>query len=39
VPDNTDMIVKTELAMIGELRKVLKRLYYPLQVMLVRARW
>jgi putative transposase len=39
VPDNSDMIAKPELAMIGELRKVLKRLHYPLEVMLVRARW
>jgi putative transposase len=39
VPDNNDMIVKTELAMIGELRKVLKRLHYPLEVMLVCVRW
>ena len=27
------------MAMIGELRKVLKRLHYPLEVMLVSARW
>ena len=33
------MIGKTELAMIGELRKVLKRLHYPLEVMLVCSRW
>ena len=33
------MIVKTELVMIGALRKVLKRLHYPLEVMLVCARW
>ena len=33
------MIVKTELVMIGELRKVLKRLHYPLEVLLVCARW
>ena len=33
------MIVQTDLVMIGELRKVLKRLYYPLEVMLVCARW
>ena len=33
------MIVQTELAMIDELRKVLKRLHYPLEVMLVCARW
>lgn len=29
----------TETAMIPELRKVLKRLHYPLEVMLVCARW
>ena len=39
MPDNKEMIVKTDLAMIGELRKVLKRLHYPLEVMLVCARW
>ena len=39
MPDNKEMIVKTELAMIGELRQVLKRLHYPLEVMLVCARW
>ena len=33
------MIVKTELMMTGELCKVLKRLHYPLEVMLVCARW
>lgn len=33
------MIVKTKLAMIGELRKVLKRLHYSLEVMLVYVRW
>ena len=37
VADNNDIIVKTDLAMIGELRKVLKRLHYPLEVMLVCA--
>ena len=37
--DNNEMIVKTELAMIDELRKELKRLHYPLEVMLVCARW
>ena len=37
MPDNKEMIVKTDLAMIGELRKVLKRLHYPLEVMLERA--
>jgi transposase-like protein len=30
---------KTNTAMIPELRKVLKRLHYPLEVMLVCARW
>ena len=39
MPDNKEMIVKTELAMIDELRQVLKRLHYPLEVMLVCARW
>ena len=39
MPDNKAMILKTDLAMIGELRKVLKRLHYPLEVMLVCARW
>ena len=39
MPDNKEMILKTDLAMIGELRKVLKRLHYPLEVMLVCARW
>jgi putative transposase len=38
VPDNNNMIVKAESAMTGELRKVLKRLHYPLEVMLVCAR-
>ena len=37
--DNNEMIMQTELVMIGELRKVLKRLHYPLEVMLVCARW
>jgi hypothetical protein len=32
------MIVKPEWTMIGEVRKVLKRLHYPLEVMLVCAR-
>ena len=39
MPDNKEMIVQTDLAMIGELRQVLKRLHYPLEVMLVCARW
>jgi hypothetical protein len=33
------MIVKPELAMMGEPRNVLKRLHYPLEIMLVCARW
>ena len=33
------MTTTTQTVMIGELRKVLKRLHYPLQVMLVCARW
>ena len=33
------MTIKTELAMTGELRKVLKRLHYLLEVMLVCTRW
>ena len=37
--DNNETIVQTELAMIDELRKVLKRLHYPLEVMLVCAHW
>ena len=35
MPNNNEMIVKTDLAMVDELRKVLKRLHYPLEVMLV----
>ena len=38
MPDNIVMIETTPMAMIGELRKVLKRLHYPLEVMLVCAR-
>jgi putative transposase len=37
--DNSDMTETTNREMIGELRKVLKRLHYPLEVMLVCARW
>lgn len=37
--DNSDMTETTNMEMIGELRKVLKRLHYPLEVMLVCARW
>ena len=37
--DNDCMTMTTQTAMIGELRKVLKRLHYPLEVMLVCARW
>ena len=33
------MLVKTELAMVSELRELLKRLHQPLEVMLVCARW
>jgi transposase-like protein len=39
MPDNIGMTETTQTAMIGELRKVLKRLHYPLEVMLVCARW
>ena len=40
MPDNIGMTETTQMVMIGELRKVLKRLHYPLKVMLVcRARW
>ncbi len=37
--DNIDMTETTRMTMIGDLRKVLMRLYYPLEVMLVCARW
>ena len=37
--DNANMTTTTQTVMIGELRKVLKRLHYPLEVMLVCARW
>ena len=37
--DNVRMTMKTQTAMAGELRKVLKRLHYPLEVMLLCARW
>jgi putative transposase len=37
--DNDEMTTMKQTAMIGELRKVLKRLHYPLEVMLVCARW
>ena len=33
------MTTTTQTVMIGELRKVLKRLHYPLEVILVCARW
>lgn len=36
---NIGMTETTPKAMIGELRTVLKRLHYPLQVMLICARW
>jgi len=38
VPDNIGMTTTTRLAMIGELRKVRRRLHYPLEVVLVCAR-
>ena len=37
--DNIGMTQTTSKAMISELGKVLKRLHYPLEVMLVCARW
>lgn len=37
--DNSDMTEPTNRKMIVELRKVLRRLHYPLEVMLVCARW
>jgi putative transposase len=37
--DNSGMTETTNREMIGELRKVLKRLHYPSEVMLVCARW
>ena len=37
--DNACMTMKTQTAMIGELRKVLKRLHYPLEVMLALNPW
>ena len=37
--DNANMTTTTQMVMISELRKVLKRLHYPLQVMLLCARW
>ena len=39
MPDNDSMTDTTQMAMIGELRKMLKRLHYPLEIMLVCARW
>jgi len=39
MPDNIGIIETTSMAMIGELRKVPKRLHYPLEVMLVCVRW
>ncbi len=39
MPDNDSMTETTQMAMIGELRKVLKRLHYPLEVILVYVRW
>ena len=37
--DNARMTMRTQTAMAGELRKVLKRLHYSLELMLVCARW
>ena len=37
--DDANITSITQMVMIGELRKVLKRLHYPLEVMLVCARW
>ena len=39
MPDNNSMTDTTQMAMMGELRKMHKRLHYPLEVMLVCARW
>ena len=39
MPGNIGMTETILMAMIGDLRKVLKRLYCPLEVMLVCARW
>ena len=39
MPDNIGMTETIQMAMIGELGKVLKRLHYPVEVMLVCARW
>jgi putative transposase len=39
MPDNICMTETTQMAMVGEPRKVLKRMHYPLEVMLVCARW
>jgi hypothetical protein len=36
--DNDRMIETNQMAMIGEYRRVLKRLHYPLEVMLMCAR-
>ena len=38
MPENNGMIPTSQTPMVGELRKVLKRLHYPLEVMLVCAR-
>lgn len=34
MPDNIGMTETTQMAMVGELRKVLNRLHYPVEVML-----
>jgi putative transposase len=39
MPNNDSLTETTKIAMTGELRKVLKRLHYPLKIMLVCARW
>ena len=39
MPKNEGMTPTTQTPMISELRKVLKRLHYPLEVILVCARW
>jgi hypothetical protein len=38
MPNNIGMTETTQMTMIGELRKVLKLLHYPLEAMLVCAR-
>jgi putative transposase len=38
MPDNDSMTEKTPMAMVGDLRKVLKRLHYPLEIMVMCVR-